>query len=170
MFFTYTLRRALALLPCLIMGLAHGQETPTPAPASSAQVYQALSQALRSGNAALALQLAQSRLQTHPQDVQARFTEAAALGELGQTQQALASYERLTQRFPELPEPHNNMAVLLAQDQRLDEALVALQTAVKLNPAYGTAWRNLADVYTALARQATARAEANPTPQPVTRP
>jgi tetratricopeptide (TPR) repeat protein len=66
----------------------------------------------------------------------------------------METLQSLTQSFPELPEPHNNLAALLARQNRYAEALVALQAAVRARPDYAIALENLGDVYMALAIQA----------------
>jgi tetratricopeptide (TPR) repeat protein len=77
---------------------------------------------------------------------------------LGQTQAALTTLLALTQSFPELPEPHNNLAALLVIENRHDEALTALQAAIRAKPDYALALENLGDLHLALAAQAYARA------------
>ncbi len=66
--------------------------------------------------------------------------------------------QSLTQSFPELAEPHNNLAVLLARENRHADALVALQAAIQARPDYAIALENLGDVYAALAGDAYAKA------------
>ena len=53
--------------------------------------------------------------------------------------------------FPELPDPFNNLALLHARAQRLDEARVALETALRNDPGHRTARANLGQVYLMLA-------------------
>lgn len=53
--------------------------------------------------------------------------------------------------FRELPEPFNNLAVLLAQSGDYNGAREALEQAVKNNPDYTEAWENLADIYSLMA-------------------
>jgi tetratricopeptide (TPR) repeat protein len=65
----------------------------------------------------------------------------------------------LTQSFPELPEPHNNLAALLVRENRHDEALAALQAAIRARPDYALALENLGDLHLAMAAQAFARAQ-----------
>jgi ketosteroid isomerase-like protein len=60
----------------------------------------------------------------------------------------------LTEDFPELPEPYNNLAVLYASQNQFDKARTALEMAIRTNPSYATAHENLGDVYARLASQA----------------
>jgi tetratricopeptide (TPR) repeat protein len=76
----------------------------------------------------------------------------------GQTQAAMDTLQALTQSFPELAEPHNNLAVLLARENRHADALASLQAAIQARPDYAMALENMGDVYAALASNAYAKA------------
>ncbi|PAT32979.1 hypothetical protein CLI92_04585 [Vandammella animalimorsus] len=101
---------------------------------------------LQGGQAAQALSLAQRAIEAAPRDPQLQFLKANAELALGQTQAADASLTQLTQTYPELPEPWNNLAVIRAGQGRLDEAQRLLQEALRNNPDYAQAHANLADV------------------------
>ena len=60
--------------------------------------------------------------------------------------------------FPELPEPHNNLAVLYAARGDLDRARAALDEAVRALPSYALAHENLGDIHLRLAERAYERA------------
>jgi len=94
-------------------------------------------------------QLARER----PREPQARFLKAVALADHDKVDDAIAVYRGMTADFPEMPEPHNNLAVLYSRKGELalarDELVIALQTA----PDYGVARENLGDVYAALAAE-----------------
>lgn len=81
------------------------------------------------------------------EDVQLRFLEARAYDGLGQSQAALERYKDLTSKYPELPEPYNNLAAMQMRLGLLDEAYESLSMAVTLRPNYGTAQRNLGMVH-----------------------
>jgi tetratricopeptide (TPR) repeat protein len=68
--------------------------------------------------------------------------------------EAIAVFSKLTDDYPELPEPYNNLAVLYASSGQYDKARTALEMAIRTNPTYGTAHENLGDVYAKLASQA----------------
>jgi tetratricopeptide (TPR) repeat protein len=72
----------------------------------------------------------------------------------GQTQAAMDTLRALTLSFPELPEPHNNLAALLARANRHEEALLSLQAAIQARPDYALALENMGDLYLALAARA----------------
>jgi Flp pilus assembly protein TadD len=101
-----------------------------------------------------ALVVADDWLQNQPRDPQMRLLKGVIQSQTQQTQAALDTLTAITQEFPELPEPYNNLAVLHAQAGELQEARVALEMALRINPAYSTAHRNLGDVYVQLALQA----------------
>ncbi len=75
------------------------------------------------------------------------------LSEQGKTADAINVFQKLTEDYPELPEPYNNLAVLHAAAGNYDKARVALERAIRTNPAYATAHENLGDVYAKLASQ-----------------
>ena len=108
----------------------------------------------RSGNTALALQRADEGLATEPGQPALRFLKAVMLGDSGRHAEAIALFEGLTQDYPELPEPYNNLAVLQAAAGRLDLARNLLDSALRHDPGYRTAHENLGDVLVQLAQRA----------------
>ena len=108
---------------------------------------------LRSGKAAEAVAKADSLLTAKPRDPQIRFLKGIALSEQGKTSEAIAVFTKLTEDYPELPEPYNNLAVLFAGSAQYDKARAALEMAIRTNPSYATAHENLGDVYAKLASQ-----------------
>ena len=68
--------------------------------------------------------------------------------------QAIDTFRDLTERFPELPEPFNNLAVLYAEKGQYDLAKEILEQAIKTNPSYLTAHINLGDIFTKMASEA----------------
>jgi tetratricopeptide (TPR) repeat protein len=101
-----------------------------------------------------ALTVANGWLQNQSRDPQMRLLKAVIQSQTQQNDAALATLTAITQEFPELPEPYNNLAVLHAQAGDLQQARIALEMALRINPAYSTAQRNLGDVYVQLALQA----------------
>ena len=108
---------------------------------------------------ASALTQLDERIKTNPRDVQAKFKRATILARLNRDDDAIEAFTELTQLYPELPEPYNNLAALYAKHGRYEEARVALETAVKANPSYGLAWENLGDLYLRLADTSYRRAQ-----------
>ena len=93
-------------------------------------------------------------LAAKPRDPQARFLKGLILTEQGNTQEAIDIFTRLTQDYPELPEPYNNLAVIYASQGQYDKARAALEQSIRTHPSYATAYENLGDVYAKLASQA----------------
>jgi tetratricopeptide (TPR) repeat protein len=94
-----------------------------------------------------------------PDDLQLRFALGVMRMELGERDKALDIFTRLTQDFPDLADPYNNLAVLHAAAGELDEAQAALQQALRLQPDHAQAQENLGDVLTRLALRAYQRAQ-----------
>jgi tetratricopeptide (TPR) repeat protein len=91
------------------------------------------------------------RIASNPRDVQARFKRATALARLGRDDEAIRAFIQITQTYPELPEPYNNLAALYAKHGRYQEARATLETALSANPNFSLARRNLGDIYLRLA-------------------
>ena len=85
---------------------------------------------------------------------QARFLKGLILTEQGKTKEAIEIFTELTQDYPELPEPYNNLAVIYASQGQYDKARTALELSIRTHPSYATAYENLGDVYAKLASQA----------------
>ncbi len=56
-------------------------------------------------------------------------------------------FTKLSEDYPELPEPYNNLAVLYAQQKQYDKARTALEMAIRTHPSYAIAYENLGDIY-----------------------
>ncbi|OLL30535.1 hypothetical protein BTH42_16440 [Burkholderia sp. SRS-W-2-2016] len=100
-----------------------------------------------------------ARIASNPHDAQAKFKRGTVLAHLGRDDEAIAAFTELTQLYPELPEPYNNLATLYAKHGRLTDARAALETALQVNPNYGLAYENLGDVYLRMANEAYRRAQ-----------
>lgn len=123
-----------------------------------ADEYSDVAQLVRTGRFAEAVTKADQYLAGKPKDPQMRFFKGVAQTEMGKANDAIATFSRLTEDFPELPEPYNNLAVLYAGQSQFDRARAALEMAIKTNPSYSTAHENLGDVYAKLASQAYTKA------------
>lgn len=88
-----------------------------------------------------------------------RLMNSQVLSGLGKTQEAIDELQSLIQEFPELPEPYNNLGVLLASQGKFEAAAEALLSAIQARPNYKIALQNLGDLYTAMAQQAYAKAK-----------
>lgn len=97
-------------------------------------------------------------LATKPKDAQARFLKGLIVNEQGKPAEAISIFTALTNDYPELPEPYNNLAVLYAGQGQYEKAKVALEMAIRTHPSYATAHENLGDIYAKMASQAYDRA------------
>jgi tetratricopeptide (TPR) repeat protein len=97
-------------------------------------------------------------LKAQPRDPQGRFLKGLVLTEQKRTQDAIQVFTGLTEDFPELPEPYNNLAVLYASQGNYEKAKSALELAIHTHPTYATAHENLGDIYAELASRAYDRA------------
>jgi Flp pilus assembly protein TadD len=125
---------------------------------------------IKSGQAGEALKRIEPLLSSKPKDAQLRFLKGVSLAEQNKAGDAIPVFVKLTEDFPELPEPYNNLAVLYAGQGQYDKARTALEMSIRTNPSYATAYENLGDVYAKLASQAYAKAlqvdSANPAVAP----
>ena len=114
-----------------------------------------------SGQRQEAMARAERYLAGQPRDAQMRFLRGVMLAESQRTDDAVAAFRSLTEDFPELPEPYNNLAVLYAAQGQYEKARQQLEMSIRTHPSYATAYENLGDVYIQLAREAYARAQRN---------
>ena len=138
----FTSIRLLTLIAACVLMPVHADE--------SADV----SQLLRTGKLVEALAKADAFLAGKPNDPQMRFLKGVIQRSSGKQAEAIATFTKLTEDYPELPEPYNNLAVLYAGQGQFDKARAALEMAIRTNPSYSTAHENLGDVYARLASQA----------------
>jgi tetratricopeptide (TPR) repeat protein len=113
---------------------------------------------MRQGKPAEALAKADQYLAGKPKDPQMRFLRGVILTEQGKANDAIAVFTKLTEDYPELPEPYNNLAVLYASQGNYDKAKSALELAIHTHPSYATAQENLGDIYAQLESRAYDRA------------
>jgi Flp pilus assembly protein TadD len=148
-FMQHVALRKLPLLAAfvLVCGFAHADD------------YADVNALLRQGKTAEALAKAEAYIAGKPRDPQMRFLRGVIQAEEGKNADALATFTQLTQDYPELPEPYNNLAALYAARSEFDKARSALEMAIKLKPDYATAHENLGDVYARLAAQSYSRAQ-----------
>ena len=93
------------------------------------------------------------------QSPQWRLLGSQVMAGMGQTQDAIKTLQALIQEFPELPEPYNNLGVLLAAQGNYEAANEALLSAIQARPNYKIALQNLGDLYTAMAQAAYTKAK-----------
>ena len=123
-----------------------------------ADEYSDVNGLVRAGKLTEALAKADQYIAGKPRDPQMRFIKGVIQTEAGKPADAISTFTQITQDYPELPEPYNNLAVLYAGQSQFDKARAALEMAIRTNPSYATAHENLGDVYAKLASQAYSKA------------
>lgn len=150
------------LLPCFALFLLlplSGLSTSSPAFAQAPEPSIADAQRLlKQGQAGQALNKINEHLGSRPKDPQGRFVKGLILTEMKRNGEAILIFKKLTEDFPELPEPYNNLAVLYANEKQYEKARQALEAAIRTHPAYAVAHENLGDIYAKLASQAYGKA------------
>jgi len=141
--------RFIALVAALLIAF------PVAGPAiAQSDELQETSQLLKQGQLDRALERVDAYLKTRPKDARGRFLRGLILAEQNKPNDAIKVFTELTQEFPELPEPYNNLAVLYASQGQYDKARASLEMAIRTHPSYATAHENLGDIYAKMASQA----------------
>ena len=131
--------------------------SPPPDPSMAANPNrdaQEVTQMLRAGRIDAANARVDAMLARNPKDAQARFLKGLVLSDQGKVADAIAAFRALSDDYPELPEPYNNLASLYAASGQLELARIALESAIAANPSYAIAHDNLGDLYVRMAAQA----------------
>lgn len=123
-----------------------------------ADEYAEVDHLFTAGQFTQAVRKADQFLASNPRDARMRFLKGLVLSEQGRPVEAVSVFVKLTEDFPELPEPHNNLAVLYSKQGQYEQARRSLEAAIRANPSYTTAYENLGDVYAKLASQAYSKA------------
>jgi tetratricopeptide (TPR) repeat protein len=108
---------------------------------------------LRQAKYPQALLLVNKGLVNNPRDPQMRFWQGFIFEQLGQSDMGQQVYLGLTQDYPELAEPHNNLGVLYAAKGDYPNAKASLDAALRANPNYAAAHENMGDLLVNMARQ-----------------
>lgn len=140
-----SLRAPVAILAATLLAIT---------PLAHADTLQDIGKLMKQGQHAQALERAERYLSSNPKDPQGRFLKGLILTELNRQPEAIVIFTKLTEDFPESPEPYNNLAVIYAQQKQYDKARQALEMAIRTHPSYATAHENLGDIYAHMASQA----------------
>ncbi len=127
------------------------------APAQADDIQDA-NKLFKQGQHAQAMEKVNAILATKPKDAQARFLKGLVFAEQSNIPDAITTFTGLTEDYPELPEPYNNLAVLYAGQGNYEKAKSSLEMAIRTHPSYATAHENLGDIYAKMASQAYDRA------------
>ena len=120
----------------------------------AANSYEDASKLFKQGNYAAALEKIETVISANPRDARARFLKGLILTEQNKPADAIKVFTTLTEDYPELPEPYNNLAVLYASQGQYDKARKSLEMAIRTHPSYAIAHENLGDVYAKMASEA----------------
>ncbi|MCX7627238.1 MAG: tetratricopeptide repeat protein [Methylophilaceae bacterium] len=140
----------IVLLLCLLL----------PVTANAVDPVDEIDKLAKKGQRLQALEKIDAFLGSQPKDAwgrnitQMRFRKGMLLAELKRMDEAIQVFTKLIQDYPDLPEPYNNLAVLYAEQGRLEEARETLERALRTDTAYALAHRNLGEIYARLAAQA----------------
>ena len=141
--------KQLKTLRALAIGLAIGFTAP-----AFADNLPEVQRLIKQGQYPQAMEKVDAYLSSRPKDAQGRFLKGLIFTEMNKPADAIAVFTKLSEDYPELPEPYNNLAVLYAQQKQYDKARTALEMAIRTHPSYAIAYENLGDVYAKLASQA----------------
>ncbi|MHB8667222.1 MAG: YybH family protein [Burkholderiales bacterium] len=135
-------RTAVALILALAAVTVHADE------------LQDITRMMKQGQLPQSLERIDKYLAAKPRDAQGRFLKGLILTQMNRPNEAIQVFLKLSQDYPDLPEPYNNLAVLYASQGQYEKARVALESAIRTHPSYATAHENLGDIYAKLASQA----------------
>jgi len=154
-------RYAATALFATLSQAAPAQQAPPPPPTSATVVPQRtpgltpelaeVARLIHEGQYAPARVKIDAVLATDAKNPQARFLKGVAQTDETETEAAIATFQALTEDYPELPEPYNNLAVIWAQRGEYDKARRALELALATRPDYAIAHENLGDIYARMA-------------------
>ena len=120
----------------------------------AANNFEDASKLFKQGSYAEALEKIETVITANPRDARARFLKGMILTEQNKPADAIKVFSVLTEDYPELPEPYNNLAVLYASQGQYDKARKSLEMAIRTHPSYAIAHENLGDVYAKMASEA----------------
>lgn len=80
------------------------------------------------------------------------------LASAGNAPEALKILEKLVERYPESPEPYNNMAALRASMGELEASRELLEKGLRTNESYAAIYENLGVIYSEIARSSYGKA------------
>ncbi len=140
--------------PALAPGTSNPMGAPEPVRPTITTPYDGAIAAYRAGRVDEALGVTDEALKTDPRNAQLRFLRGVILAERGRTDEAVTMFRGMTEDFPELPEPYNNLAVIHAGRGEWEAARQALEQSVRAVPTYALAHENLGDIHLQLAARA----------------
>jgi hypothetical protein len=129
-------------------------------PVRAADAVYEINQLIKKGKKEQALEQVDAYLAAQRKDAwgrnitQMRFIRGVLLADLHRNDEAIKVFSKLTQDYPDLPEPYNNLAALYAAQGQNEEAQDTLERGMRTDPAYATAYRNLNEINARIATMA----------------
>lgn len=126
-----------------------------PAPAAAAaDEAAAVRTLLDAGDLDAAMKRVEQAANASPNDAHLRFLRGVVLMDQRRDAAALEVFTRMSQDYPELPDPFNNIALLRVRSGEFELARQALESALRNDPGHRLARANLGRVHLLLAVQA----------------
>ena len=110
-----------------------------------------INQLIKNNQLILALERVDQWLDLQPDAAVPLFLKARILTTDGNSDQAVAIYEKLIAVEPDLPEAYNNLGLIYAAGGNLEKATRYFQLGLQTNPTYATLYQNLSTLYAARA-------------------
>jgi len=143
-----------ALHTTIFLGLCMLALMGSPARVANAADLQNVRSLAETGKYREAIKQVDEYLKENPGDAEARFLKGIMLSDQKRFDEATEVFIALTEDYPQLPEPYNNLAVLYASRGNYQKARDSLLVAIKTHPSYATAHENLGDIYAMMATEA----------------
>jgi len=123
-------------------------------PAFAASSIADLEKLNEQGNYTKASETGEELLLKHPGHARIQFLTAFAYQQNQKNWKAAYHYKKLILQHPELPEPRNNLAMILIADGDYEKASQLLVDAINTHKSYAIAYQNLNRIYTSMASEA----------------
>jgi tetratricopeptide (TPR) repeat protein len=113
----------------------------------AADDLKSIMQLIEKGEKEKAAQQIDQYIKINPNDPRLMFIKGAVNADLKKYNEAINAFTYLTEKYPTLPEPFNNLALIYIELGDYGKAQKFLESALKINPEYFTAYINLGDLY-----------------------
>ena len=110
-----------------------------------------INQLIKDNQLILAIQKIDQWLDLQPNSTAPLFLKARILTTDGNSDQAVAIYEKLIAVEPDLPEAYNNLGLIYAAGGNLEKATKYFQLGLQTSTTYATLYQNLSTLYAARA-------------------
>jgi tetratricopeptide (TPR) repeat protein len=122
--------------------------------AVNADTFNDAIKASESGKHQQALTLINSLVEQGNNNPRALLLLANTRKEMGDIEQAKLDYQNLIEKYPDMPEPYNNLAIIHAEAGDTTKAIDLLLKVFETNQSYSLAYQNLRTIYNDIASEA----------------